>query len=109
MPAKVDDAFSRGVSALFTTDVTVKGDPMGNVFFAWNTLATKFPNIYGFASVTHKARELEEKLMLFFKRNPRSREDREWLAYAFMKRMEHETAPTLEGALENWWGEIIHE
>jgi len=108
MPAKVNEAFARSVCALFKTDGTdtVNKESTGNIFFQWNTLAAKFPTIYDFASATRNIRTKEEKLMLFFKRDPRSAEDRKWFAAKFMDRIENETARTLGGALDNWWKEI---
>ena len=111
MPAKVDDAFARGVSALFKPADKIHDMPKdaANVFFAWNSLAAKFPNVYPFANVAPAARSLEEKLLLFYKCNPKSANDREWLAALFMKRLEHETADTLEAALKGWWEEVSHD
>ena len=106
MPANVDTAFERGVSALFSDPAPVKPSEPSNVFRLWNSLATKFPQLYEFAQVSKKAKGTEEKLMYFYKLNPRSDVDRGALAYIFLARLETETANTLEGALTNWWEDI---
>jgi hypothetical protein len=106
MPANVENAFARGVKALFSDTTPVKPSEPSNVFALWNSLASKFPQLYEFAPVSKKAKGTEEKLMYFYKLDPRSEVDRGALAYLFLNRLESETANTLEGALSNWWEEI---
>ena len=106
MPANVDTAFARGLSALFSDSAPVKPSEPSNVFKLWNTMAAKFSSLYEFAQVSKKAKGTEEKLMFFYKLNPRSEVDRGALAYIFLHRLESETANTLEGALSNWWEDI---
>jgi hypothetical protein len=109
MPANVQQAFARGVTALFADKAQKCRDHEGNVFKAWNDFAAKFPKLYEFAQSTKRARGLEEKLMLFHNLNPRSEKDREALAFKFLSRMENEESNNLEGALENWWKELTHD
>lgn len=109
MPAKVNESFARGVSALFADAAPAKPTEPSNVFALWNQMATKFPQLFEFAQVTKKAKGTEEKLMFFYKLNPRSEVDRGALAYIFLNRLESETANTLEAALDGWWGEVSHD
>lgn len=108
MPANVTQAFERGVSALFGVSPAVPplSAPPANVFAAWNRLASKFPEIYPFATVTHKARETEEKLCALYKLDPRTNAGRMTLAALFAKRLENESAGSVEAALEKWWKEV---
>lgn len=111
MPAKVEAAFKRGVSALFGQPLQGKqeADAPANIFRAWNSLAVKFPAIYEFASVTTRARNIEEKLCVFFKLDPGTKEGRSKLAVMFLKHIESESATVLETALEKWWNEVSHD
>ena len=108
MPAKVNQAFERGVSALFgagkpTAAVDI---PARNVFEVWNRLASKFPTVYGYASVTHKARATEEKLCLLLGFDPSVNQGRASLAAAFSRRLETVSSDSIEGALDAWWKEL---
>lgn len=109
MPANVETAFARGVAALFADAAPVKPEGPSNIFKLWNSLAAKFPQLYSFAAVSKKTRALEEKLMLFYKLDPRQEVDRGALGYMFLNRLESETAGTLEEALDGWWAEVSHD
>jgi hypothetical protein len=106
MPAQVEKAFARGVSALFADADTKKPDAPKNVFSVWNGFASKFPKLYQFAEFSRRARATEEKLLLLHKLDPRSEADRGKLADMFITHLEHDVSNTLEGALENLWKEL---
>ena len=109
MPANVEKAFERGVSALFGVPRLPRAyaspEKPANVFRVWNKLAIKFPDVYEFATASRKARATEEKLCVLFKLDPAVNEGRSALAAKFETRLEGETASTLEAALDNWWKE----
>lgn len=109
MPANVQKAFERGVNALFADAEVKKPEVPGNVFKLWNGLAGKFPKLYDFAQCSKRARATEEKLLLFYKLDPRSEADRASLATMFIVHLEHDTAKELEQALDNWWREVSHD
>lgn len=107
MPANVSQAFERGVYSLFgPPSPAAEVRAPGNVFEAWNRLAAKFPEIYPFATVTHKARETEEKLCALNKLDGRTNDGRKALACMFARRLENESAGSVEAALEKWWKEV---
>ena len=111
MPANVDQAFERGVSALFPKPAPAQEEPVkpANVYRVWNRLAVKFPMFYEFCTVGPKVRLAEEKLLILFKLNPRDEADRAKLGTMLEKRLEKEESGTLECALDNWWKEASHE
>ena len=109
MPDKVQQAFERGVNALFPKpDHSKKAEP-ANVIQIWNKLASSFPKLYEFASFSRRIRAQEERLMLFYKLDPRSEDDRGKLGIMFYEHLEADTSNTLEGALEGWWKKVSHD
>lgn len=109
MPANVEQAFARGVNALFAAGEPKKPEANDNVFKVWNSFASKFPKLYEFAQCTKKARAMEEQLLFFYKLNPKSEKDRGALASMFLLHLESDTSDTLEQALCNWWKELSHD
>lgn len=106
MPAKVNECFERGVSALFADAQPAKPDAPKNVFGVWNGFAARFPKLYQFAEFSRRARATEEKLLLLHKLDPRSEADRGKLADMFITHLEHDLSNNLEAALDNLWKEL---
>ena len=109
MPANVQQSFERGVNALFADVEVKKPEAPGNVFKVWNGLALKFPKLYEFAQCSKRARAAEEKLLLFYKLDPKNEADRQSLAGMFMLHLEQDVSRDLETALDNWWREVSHD
>jgi hypothetical protein len=109
MSDKVQQAFERGVKALFPNPEPKKTAESCNVIQIWNKLASKFPKLYQFAEFNRRIRAQEERLMLFHKLDPRSEDDRGKLGIMFYEHLEADTSNTLEGALEGWWKKVSHE
>lgn len=103
MPANVTKAFERATVALFEPKQAAAADfrgPPKTVFEAWNRLAAKFHEVYPFATASKKARETEEKLTMVLK------VDKAGLAVAFARRLEGDSSPSVEAALETWYKEV---
>ena len=109
MPANVNESFARGVQALFPDAQPKKTETGKNVIAVWNSLASKFPKLYSFAQFNKRIRAQEERLMLFYKLDPRSEDDRGKLGIMFYEHLEEDAAMTLEDALSNWWKKVSHD
>ncbi len=110
MSDKVQQAFERGVKALFPKPEPKKTAEPANVIQIWNKLASSFPKLYSFASFSRRIRAQEERLMLFYKLDPRSEDDRGKLGIMFYEYLEKDVlATTLEDALSNWWKAVSHD